>query len=731
VSRLSFDVEEQMRARDPEPETRARRAAGLEALLAPSSIAIIGASDDPSRVSGMPLAFLIAAGYEGGIYPVNPRRSKVQGRKSYPSIGDVPGTVDLAVIAVAAAHVVDVVEQCAAAGVRGVVIFSSGFAEAGPRGAERQAAIAEVVGRTGIRVCGPNCAGLMNVPSRVVASFGSHLAADTKLLPGRIAVVSQSGAVGAYLLTLARERGVGLSYWVTTGNEVDTQVADYIAAIAERRDTSVIALYVEQIRDANTLIEACELARRNGVRLVGIMPGRSTAAAEALLSHTAAIAGDHRVAVEALSEMGIAMVDSLDDLVSTSIALSSPTQPQIPGVGIVTISGAAGVMMVDRSADLGLPVPTLPATAQERMRELLPFAATANPIDVTGNITNTPDVFAPFLDEVLVCEEVGTVVCFLGHVIRSPHVGDRLVADVAAAAERADKPIWLVGVTPGLAQVAELERAGVPLFVDPVRAIEVLGVVLRARQSDALPGADGLAARRRLAAAHIAQLPAPGIRSLSERQAQSVFRQVGIRFPRQAVAADAAAAAQAVTQVGAPAVLKVLAPGLTHKTDVGGVRLGVTSAEAEEAFASIVEAVGRTAPGLQIEGVLVQETVEGHPVIVGARVDETFGPVVLVGTGGIYAELLNDQALALAPVDRDGAAALIERTKLPSFLRGARGGPPLAYEALLDVVVAVAELAWQTRDGIASLELNPVLVGLSEAVAVDAVVELKENHDGA
>lgn len=699
----------------------------MQALFDARSVAVIGASDNPGRVGGMPLHFLLEGGFDGVVYAVNPRRDTVQGQPAFARLADIDAPVDLAVIVVPAAGVIEAVEECAAAGVGAAAVISSGFAEAGAEGERLQERLRAVITETGIRVCGPNCAGVMNLPRRMLASFGSQLAARMEFVPGSIAVVSQSGAVGAYLFTLARERGLGLSKWATTGNEIDLQAADLIEAIAADEETDVIALYLEQVRDGEALARACEAAHRNDKALVGVLAGRTSAADEALRSHTAAMAGDREVAFAALEELGIVVVDSIERLLSTAEGMRVGNAPVGPGVGLVTMSGAAGVMMVDESVDAGLDVPTLPTEVQERLREMLPFAATANPIDVTGSISNVPEIFDPFLSSVLASEDVDAVVCFLGHVLLSPLVGERLLLEVAAAAGRTAKPIWLVGVVEDPRLRKLLGDAGVPLFTDPVAAVDALGAayrsVSRRRGDSSLP-----AARR---GADHGQVAPPPRGALSEREAQEYLAPLGIRFPGQRLVGSAADAAAAAAEIGGPVVMKISSPDIAHKTDVGGVRLDVAPEDAADAYETVMAAVTEKAPGAALDGVLVQERVEGFPVIVGSRFDEAFGPVVLVGSGGIHAEAIDDQAIALAPLDVAGAEALLARTKLPPILSGARGGPPLACDRLVELIVTLSQLAWRGRDRILTVELNPVLVGATDVVAADALLETKGDVNGA
>lgn len=719
VSKSSTEASVMLAERSAGTEELSEERRNLAAFLRPRSVAVIGASDDPGRVGGMPLHFLRAVGFPGEVYPVNPRRESVQGEKAYPGLAAVGAEVDLAVVALPADLVVDAVQECADHGVRAAVVFSAGFAETDEAGERRQTELAEVVRRTGIRVVGPNCAGIMSIPSRLTASFGSHLAADASLLEGRISVVSQSGAVGAYLFTLARQQGVGLAHWVTTGNEADVTVADFVEVLAHDDDTDVIAVYLEQVREVDTLMRACTIAHERGKRLVGVLAGRTDASSEALRSHTASLAGDRDVAAAALEELGILLVDSVDDLLSRAIAVSQRKQPVNAGIGVITISGAAGIMTVDRASERGLLVPTLSQQDQDRLRALLPFAGTSNPVDVTGNISNQPEVFAPFLDTVLSYDRIGGVVCFLGHVLLSPHVGERLLRDVIDAARKTEKPIWLAGLLPNDDRLAELSAAGVMLVTDPVMAVDLHAENVRAGRRTR----PEIVNRRRTV--NGAAPPVPAAEQLTEVAAQDFFRAAGVEFPRQWVVTSADEATSVVGRFDGPVVMKIVSPDIQHKSDIGGVRVGVRAEDAAETYETIRATVAEHVPDADIEGVLIQEMVDGHPVIVGIKNDPDFGPVVLVGSGGVYTEVLRDRAIALAPVDRVGADALIEATTLPSFLGGLRGGQPLARSELVDLIVNVSELAWRARDHIGALELNPVLVSESRATAVDALIETR------
>jgi acetate---CoA ligase (ADP-forming) len=704
-------------------ETQSQPSNSLSSLLEPESIAIVGASDDLSRVGGMPLHYLSSAGYAGRVYPVNPRRETVQGQQSFPSIEALPEVVDLAIIAVPAKDVPAAVRACGEAGVRGAIVFSAGFAEKDDEGAELQRQLAEISQLHGIKVCGPNCAGIINVRRRMVAAFGSHLAGDPRLVSGNIAVITQSGAVGAYIFSLARARGVGLSYWITTGNEADTQAADYLSAIAADSSTTVVAFYLEQIRDADRFVAACRLARDHGTALVAMTTGKSEASRQAMFSHTAALASDSTVLSAAFDELGVAHAAGIEELLWTSIGLASRRRPTGRRVGIITISGAVGAMMVDRCVEQGLGVPSLAGDRQDRMRQLLPYATTVNPVDATGNIANTPDVFSSFVEEILADESIDSVLCFVGHIALSPFVGPRLVNDQSELTVRQTKPVWMIAMDDPTHMVSEtLSAADIPLFEDPTRAVDVLATAIRRAENHARHGPDVFDRR----SGDEVQLAIPAMTAtrspLAELEARRYLEPFGVCFPRQIVARSPAQAADAPPELGAQLTMKVSSPDILHKSDIGGVRVGVTRAMAAQVFGELVDAA-KAVGGVRAKAIVVQETCNGTPVIIGTRVDRTFGPVILVGLGGIDAELIGDRAVALAPLDSPSAAALIGRTKVASLITGYRGRAPLDGAALTQLVVLISELAWRLRDQVACIELNPVLVGPDGVVAADALIE--------
>jgi acyl-CoA synthetase (NDP forming) len=695
-------------------------------LLNPASIAVIGASSDLGRVGGMPVKYLLASGFKGGIYPVNPSRREIGGLPCYSSIAAVPRPLDLAVIVLPADRVVQAVRECAEAGVRGAVIFSAGFAELDAAGATLQEEMASIARATGMRVCGPNCAGLINLHTGATATFGSHLS-DPRLIPGSIGFVSQSGAVGAYLFSLARQQGIGFSHWVTTGNEADTQVADYVGYLADDPLTRVIGIYLEQVRDAERLMVAVHRAHAAGKPVIGIKVGKTDAGRRAAVAHTAAMAGDSAVYAAALAEMGILEVESFDAFLDLMSVVAGRHASVGRRVGIITISGGVGIMMVDRCVQAGLEVPELPVAVQERMRVILPFAATVNPVDVTGNIANRPEVYAQYLELLLEQQSIDVVVAFLGHVVLAK-TGQRFVSETAAIGARSGKPVWLIAMQDPEGVVRDAAASGgLPVFQDPVRCIDALGALARVTSWAKDPERPAVLARRAASASVAPGRIAACRRVLSEVESRAFLRSAGIPGPREQLVHSPEDAAAAAAALGGPVVLKVISADMPHKSAAGAVALGVTVETAAAAYSRIIARARCHRPDARLDGVLVQEYVEGEAeLIIGVRRDDVFGPIVLVGAGGVLVELIRDRALALAPLDHAAAARLLAQTRASQLLQPVRGRPLLDGEAVVDLLVCVSRLAWEHRHEVASVELNPVIVRRrgEGALAVDALIEL-------
>lgn len=689
----------------------------LQRVLNPSSVAVLGASDDPRRIGGRPVSYLKAAGFRGALYPINPNRAQVQGLTAYPDIAEVPGAVDFAVVALPAPKVKEAVRGCGEKGVKACVIFSSGFAETGAEGAALQAEIAELARSYGMRLLGPNCLGVFNAATGLFATFTTTLDRGIPE-PGHIGLVSQSGAYGSHLYFLCKRQGLGVRSWITTGNECDVSVAEGLLALAEDEHTGMIMAYAEGVADGPLLIEALETARANGKPVAFMKVGRSNVGAEAVASHTAALAGSDRVYDAVFRQFGVHRARTTEELIDIAYASKLGVYPAGRSVGLVTISGGAGVLMADAAAEQGFELPPLPAKAQRELKELLPFASPRNPVDITAQAFNQIDLVARNMEIMLRDGGYDAIVAFFtsvaGSTLAKP-LQDALREGIRGYRDR----LIALSIVGTEEIVRGYEDEGLLVFEDPTRALVALRALCRFGEHFARRAGD----RRALVRTADGPL-APG--TLDERRSKEILAAAGLPVPDERVAADADAAVAAAESLGMPVVLKVLSPDLVHKTEVGGIKVGLADGAAvRAAFDEIMDSVRRHAPGARIEGVLVAPMIAGGvETILGVQHDPVFGPVVLFGLGGIFTEVLEDVGLRIAPFDRDEALRMIHEIRGLALLQGARGQPKADIEALADALVALGDFAAAHAGDLQTCDVNPLVV-LPEGrgcVALDALL---------
>ncbi|MGY6270748.1 acetate--CoA ligase family protein [Achromobacter denitrificans] len=701
----------------------------LSRLFDPQGIAIVGASATPGKIGAMPVALLLQHGYGGRIIPVNPRADAIAGLPAVPGLDALDADVDLAILAVPAAHAAQALERARPGQIGAAVIFTSGFSETGAQGAAQQERLCAIARQRGIRLLGPNCLGFMNVRRNVYATF-SPAPANGVVAPGGIGMVSQSGAFGAYAYSMARERGLGLSHWISTGNEADIDVADCIEWLARDADTRVIMAYMEGCRDGARLRHALAAARAAGKPVVVTKIGRTQAGAQAAASHTAALAGDDAVYDVLFRQYGALRARTIEEFFNLGYALDTWKQPPAGRrLGIFTISGGVGALMADEAADTGLALPEPASGAQARLLERVPFASARNPVDVTGQAVSEPGLLLATADDMLADGRYDALAVFLAAAGSSEALWPTFEAFARQMqARHPDVPLAISALFPP-ARRRELERLGCLVFPDPSAAIRTIGAVA------------GLAATAPPAAAGEIPAPAPAnvpplLDAYNEVQAMELLRQAGLPASACTLAADAGAAARAAADMGAadggPAgdgatvVLKVVSPDITHKSDVGGVKLGVRGEDnLRRAYADIMASVRQHRPDARIDGVLVAPMApKGVECIAGVHCDPVFGPVVMFGLGGVFVEVLKDVSFRLAPFGRDEAMAMIREIKGYALLQGARGAPPCDIGALADALAALSRFAHARRADFDSVEINPLLA-LPEgqgAVALDAVV---------
>lgn len=694
----------------------------LDSLVAPRSVAILGASDDPTRIGGRPIAYLREGGYRGAIYPVNPKRERVQGLPAFASLADLPEAPEAAIVALPAPLVEEAVAALGAAGTRACTIFSSGFAEVGEEAL--QARIAQSAHAHGMRVLGPNCLGLFNVQSGFYGTFSTTLDRGTPQ-PGSLSIVSQSGAFGSHLYYLSRRRGLGMRTWISTGNEADIDVAECLEHLAQDDGTRVIMAYAEGFRDGEALVRALETARREAKPVIFMKVGRSEVGAQAASSHTAALAGADEVVDAILRQYGAYRARTTSELVDIACAASASALPAGRRIGLVTISGGVGVLMADEAAERGLDVAPLPEPVQRALKEKLPFAGVRNPIDITAQAFNDPSLLASNIETVLAQGGYDAVVAFFTSIPGSAaNAGP--VRDALERVRQAhpDFPLLLSMLVPEPMR-RDYEAMGYPVFEDPSTAVGAIAAMAGfAEAFSRPPGASAPAARA------AAALPDG---ALDEAQAKALLAQAGIPVPDERLARDAEEAVAAWRAAGRAVALKLASPDIAHKTEVGGVVLGLDAeVPIREAFAGILARAREAAPQARLSGVLVapMET-HGVETILGVMRDPVFGPVVLLGMGGVLVEVLRDVSFRRAPVDEEEALRMIAELRCAAIFDGVRGAPPADRTALARAVAALSRFAVAHADTIESIDVNPLLVRSegAGAVALDALVVRRARDD--
>jgi acetyltransferase len=684
----------------------------LVPLFEARAVAIIGASADPTKVGGSVLANLRAGGFSGRIVPVNRCRTEVQGLAAVPSMRDVDGTIDVAVVAVPADDVMPALKDCVAKGVAAAVVISAGFREAGQMGRAREAELRAWLAGESLRVVGPNTLGWIRPARRLNLSF----APGTPPV-GPIGFFSQSGALCAAILDWSRERGLGFSLFASLGNEADVTETDVIAALAEDPETAVIAGYVEGVADGRRFFEVLRSAASRKPCVL-MKAGRSPSGAHAVSSHTGALAGADRVFDAAVRQAGAIRARTMEELFDLARALADQPLPRSRRLVIVTNGGGPGILAADAAADAGLIVAPLDEALEARLRAVLPASASVgNPIDLVGDAGP-----ARYGDALRALDGVDAARL----VILTPQAATDAVAiarAIRAATRDGRAPVlasFLGGprVRPG---AQALEEHGIPCLPFPERAVTTLAAMARLaeRREEArtpTPSIDVASA-----AAYLASMRRAGRTQLSLLDAAPLLAAAGIPLAPARLARTPEDAAAIAAEIGPPVALKIVSPQIVHKTDVGGVVLGVESPAAVRAEASaLLERIARACPGASVDGVLVQLMVprKGVELVLGAVRDPQFGPVVMVGFGGIYVEILADVALRLAPVDREEARRMLEELALAPALKGARGRPPVKLDAVAETIARFAALVLSCPD-IAALEINPLVASEDGVTGID------------
>lgn len=682
----------------------------LESLFTPESIAIIGASRTPGKLGYAILANVIESKYGGPIYPINPAADEILGYRVYPSLADVPGPVGLAVIVVPAKYVMDALHECAANKVGAVIVISAGFRETGREGLKLERQMADIAERHNMPIVGPNCLGVIDTIAPYNASFAVGMPRT-----GRIAFMSQSGALCTGVLDVALAQNIGFSRFVSLGNKAHLNELDFLRSWADDEHSSVIMAYLEGIQNGERFItDARVITKKKPV--IAIKSGTTSGGSRAVSSHTGTLAGSERAYEAAFKQAGVLRANSIGDLFDLAIAFARQPLPRGGRIAIVTNAGGPGIMATDALEKSGLRLAGLSPETQERLRQALPAAASVlNPVDVLGDAMS--DRYKIAFQEVLADPNVDAMVVILTPQFMTDIKETAQALAEAAEAQPADckKPVMACFI--GEANMKEAQclfsERSIPNYPIPERAAAAMRAMVSQAEwvKEPLPEFKTFEVDQAKVAEIFKQVRAEGRVQIGDAESRDILTAYGIRIPQSQLCATADEAVAAADAIGYPVVMKIASPDILHKTDVGGVRVGLESPTAvRDAFDLMVYRAQKYQPNAQIWGCLVQEMMRGgKEVITGMNRDPQFGPLVMFGLGGIYVEVLKDVSFRVAPFGPKEARQMIEEIRSFRLLKGVRGEPPADLEAVVDVLLRLSQLVTDFPE-IVEMDINPLMV---------------------
>jgi len=679
----------------------------LAAFFKPKSIAVIGASREPEKVGHKIFRNLVSSGFQGGLYPINPKAKELLGFKCYPSVVEVPDEIDLAIIAVPARIVPMIAEQCGSKGVKGIVVISAGFSETGREGTMLERKLLDICRKYKMRMQGPNCLGIINTQSRMNASF-----AATNPSSGNIAFVSQSGALGSTILNWALQNNVGFTSFISLGNESDLNAADFIEALAEDPQTRAIGLYIEGVKDGDRFIEVARKTTRKKP-IIALKAGTTDVGVRAVSSHTGSLAGSDTAFTAAFRKTGILRVETLEELFDLVLAFKDQPLPKGKNVLIITNGGGPGILTADACEKMGLNLPLLEHGIREELRKSMPpHSSLNNPVDVLGDADENRYKLA--LEAGLKSRKIDGIIIILTPQAMTPT--EKVAKVIADISKTSNKPIIaaFMGLDDDSLPIKTLQENNIPNYVFPEAAAYVLkrmydyGLILKSEREEppTFSDVDNEKVREILA-----KVRREDRLNLTVEESFQVAEAYGISIPRARIARDSREAREIADSIGYPVVMKVVSPDVLHKTDVGGVVLNVnTGEEVERNYDAILRKIRASMPEARVSGVLIQRMVpQGKEVIVGAVRDIQFGPLMMFGLGGIYVNFLRDVSYRLCPLTRSEAREMIEETKAYTLLRGVRGERPSDIDSVIEVILKVSQIMRFFKE-IVEMEINPLFV---------------------
>ncbi|MDW7739915.1 MAG: acetate--CoA ligase family protein [Bacillota bacterium] len=706
----------------------------LEAFFYPESIAVLGASQNPLKPNGIPLYLLSMFGYLGDVYPVNPKYDRVGGLKCYPSVRKIKEPVDLAIIGVPAVRTMEVLEECAEKKVKAAIVFTSGFAEIGSEGREQQTEMRKLAKRSGMRILGPNCLGILNYYNGNMASFFYNQERNDLIHPEMLSFITQSGGLGGIIYQMIVQLSIGFNYFVSTGNEADVSFAEILNYLVDRDEVSIIAGYLEGLQgDGKLFVEACRKALERKKMVTMLKVGKTPTGAAAAASHTGALVGEDLIYEGVFRQYGVPRAEDVEQMNALIALKASGRMPAGKRMAVITISGGGGVVVADKCPEYGLEVVRLSGETQLKLREFFPsFGSVVNPVDLTSQLFIDTGLFQKALRLVMQDPGVDVGGFFYNLEMPDPEAGKKIIE----VYNEIDKPLvvftWPTGQDYALEAKNSLVMAGIPVIEhipSGLWAISALADWVRKTEETMIFPATETTISKAKAKKIIGDNLSHHSQSIAEWQAKKILKAYDIPVTREILAADPQEAVKAAKSIGYPLVLKVISPQILHKSDIGCVVLNISNEEELVSnYNRVMENARKHNPDASIEGILVQEMLNpGQEMIVGIKNDPVFGPAVLLGLGGVFVEVLKDVSTRLAPLSEKDAREMINELKGSAILYGTRGRAEADLDAIVSVLVTVSRLAVDLEDEIAEMDINPLMVYEkgSGVVVADALLVLK------
>lgn len=709
----------------------------LEAMLRPRSVVVAWASDDTSKLGGLALKYLLDFGFKGKIFPINPKYSEIQGVKCYPTIKDIPQNVDCALLIMRAGDVPPILKQCVEKGAKAAVIPVVGFREVGGKGEEVEKELKEISQDSGLKICGPNTNGLLNLVDGVALGYSPAM---ERVIKGRLGFVTQSGALISGLAPRFADNGIGLSYFIAAGNQLNVEVCDYVKYLIDDPNTDVIAMYIEGIADPDKFLHVTDLALDKGKPLVAMKIGRSELAAKTALSHTSSLVGSYKVFDSICKQKGIIRVDDFDNLISVCSALLKCKLPKGDGVGVLSTSGAATGVIADASVGTVLRFPELSDKTRQEASKILPGWPASGEIknlwDVAAALPGRmPDLSEPLIKLFAQDENLDVILVIFSGVEKASAIA--ISSAVVNASKVVDKPFVLLHVRGSLRDFEEEIFAGssIPITYSASDAVKTVEALIKYSKSlrtykepkDFGPGVS-------VNVREIKEWLSSGGKTLTEHEAKKLLSRYGIPVTKEDIAKSPEEAVRIANRIGYPIALKVVSPQIIHKTDAGAIKLNISNeTELLNAYHEVIANSKKYNPKAEIQGVLVGEMLkDGREVIIGMSRDPQFGPSIVFGLGGVAVEVLEDISLRLAPLTRRDAEEMIKEIKAYNMLKAFRGKPEADIDGIVDTLLRISNLVRDLEEIVVEIDINPLIVldkGKGVKVA-DALFVLADNKIG-